>query len=426
MTEAAPSQREFAVLGMTAAGVAHDFNNLLVVILGAAEAILGRVEAGSATGADARQIRLAAERGAALVRQVLSLRDAGDASVPEGVAVGNALASLAPMLRYLLGPSVALSLEIEQPGAMVRLAAMPFERVILNLAANARNAMPGGGRLILRTRNLPEDEVLIEVEDTGAGIPSEIMPRLVEPFFTTRREHGGTGLGLATVQAILRKAGGRMAVDSTPGHGTRIQVFLPATADGTSPSPPQWGGEGRGEVGKTLRLRAPPCSAPPNPGPHNPRCVPHLTPTLSAPQGTHGGRRGSYVLVVEDEMPVRRLMERVLGRAGWVVRGFESAEAVPEGEQPAAVVSDLSLPGADGAQLIARLRQKWPALPAILVSGYTDSTIPGHLLREEVVFLAKPFTPADLLRALETCFAGETRGETGKTDLGETGLAKPG
>jgi two-component system cell cycle sensor histidine kinase/response regulator CckA len=241
---------------MMAAGVAHDFNNLLVVILGAAEAILGRAEAGSATSADARQIRLAAERGAALVRQVISRGGAEAASLPERMAVGDALTSLAPMLRYLLGPSVALSLEVEQPGAVARIAAVPFERIILNLAANARNAMPDGGSLILRTRSLPEGEVLIEVEDSGTGVPAEIMPRLAEPFFTTRREQGGAGLGLATVHGILCEAGGRMAVDSTPGRGTRMRVFLPRAGrdggvDATSPLPLR---EGPGEEWKPHRM----------------------------------------------------------------------------------------------------------------------------------------------------------------------------
>lgn len=115
---------------------------------------------------------------------------------------------------------------------------------------------------------------------------------------------------------------------------------------------------------------------------------------------------------------MRRLMERVLERAGWPVRGFSSAEAVLDSEErPAAVVSDLSLPGEDGGQVIASLRQKWPALPAILVSGYTDSAVSGHASREGIVFLTKPFTPADLLKALEICLGGEGR---------ETALAKPG
>jgi two-component system cell cycle sensor histidine kinase/response regulator CckA len=129
--------------------------------------------------------------------------------------------------------------------------------------------------------------------------------------------------------------------------------------------------------------------------------------------------------MVEDELPVRRLMERVLERAGWAVLGCGSAEAVPEGERPAAVVSDLSLPGADGAQLIARLRQKWPALPAILVSGYTDSVTSDHASRDEVVFLAKPFTPAELLRALKTCLGGKGPMEDPRKGW-ETDLAKPG
>lgn len=227
-------------LGQLAAGVAHDFNNLLTGILASAETALERPGLDAPTRDDLEHVRLAGQRGAALVRQLLTFSRHQPVQ-PEAVEVNAAIRALATLLPRVLGSGWRLALDLEEPGRWVHLDPSQLDQVVVNLATNARNAMPSGGTIGLRTshrtlyapmdlggESIPAGRyVSIEVSDSGAGIPAALRQRMFEPFFTTRPDAGGTGLGLATVQAIARRAGGFVTVDSAMGRGSRIAVHLP-------------------------------------------------------------------------------------------------------------------------------------------------------------------------------------------------------
>jgi len=361
-------------LGRLAGGIAHDFNNLLAAILGSAEAMRAAgLPAGVA--AELRQIEDVAQRGVELVRQLLAFARQQQLQ-PRILELNEAVSAIAPLLRRLLGRQVRLELALEVPGRRVRMDPAQLDQIILNLAVNAREAMPEGGTLRIATGHAvvlqPEGEgpaalpparyAVLEVSDTGRGIPAEDLPRLFEPFFTTRPEKGGTGLGLATVQGIVAQSGGQITVESRPGEGTtfRIHLLCPDAAVMPPPSP--------------------------------------------APATHSAGRPGVRVLLVEDEAPLRRLAALVLRRAGHEVLEAESAEAaldmLAEAPPPAVLVSDVAMPGQDGLWLARSLRARWPALPVVLLSGYAESALGQDLAGEGLCFLAKPYAPAELLAAL--------------------------
>jgi two-component system cell cycle sensor histidine kinase/response regulator CckA len=270
-------------VGQLAAGVAHDFNNLLTAILGAVEALEPRLDGDA--GEDLAHVRQAAERGAGLVRQLLAF-GRQQTLQPRLLALNDTVRRSANLLACMLGGLTTLALELEEPGCQIRIDPVQLDQVLMNLAANAQNAMPGGGTLTIATSRrqvlAPERDgadsippgryAVIEVRDTGAGIPPDVLPHIFEPFFTTRRAAGGTGLGLATVHGIVRQSGGFLAVRSQPGRGTAFRITLPRQ---------------KGEL-----------------------AVPGLAPIPAT------GRR---LLLVDDEAPVRRLASRALGRAGWEV-----------------------------------------------------------------------------------------------------------
>lgn len=362
-------------VGRLAGGIAHDFNNLLAAILGGAEAIQA-AGVPAAVAEELRRIEDAAQRGAALVRQLLGVARHQQLQ-PRILDLSEAISGIAPLLRGLLGRQVRLELALEVPGRLVRVDPAQLDQVILNLAVNAREAMPEGGTLRIATGHVallrPEGEggaalppgryAVLEVSDTGRGIPAEHLPRIFEPFFTTRPDKGGTGLGLATVQDIIARSGGHIAVESRPGEGTIFRIHLP----------PQ----------ETVAPTAPPAR-----------------PVPSHPARASGG----CILLVEDEAPLRRLGALVLRRAGHEVLEAESAEAaldlLAEAPPPAALVSDVAMPGQDGLDLARSLRARWPGLPVVLLSGYAEAALGQDLEGEGLHFLAKPYAPAELLAAL--------------------------
>ena len=387
-TAADEAAERFTVIGRIAGGIAHDFNNLLGVIRGGAEDALA-LGVSPEVAADLTAITGAAERGAGLVRALLAAARQ-QVLLPRPVALAEALAEAAPLLRRLLGARIELRLALEEWVRPVRMDPSQLDQVLLNLAANARDALPEGGRITMhlaealvlspeiigQTRIPPGRWVTLTVQDTGPGIPAALLPHVLEPFVTSRRGRGGTGLGLATVDGILRQSGGHLAVESPPGEGARFTLFLPRAEAEPAPAPP---------------------FAPPPPPP----------PPTAMPAGR-------LLLLVEDEAPLRRLSARALRRQGFMVTEAEDAEAalalVEAGLVPALLVSDVSLPGLDGLALARRLRHILPGLPALLVSGYAEAALDADLGAESMAFLAKPFSPAELLAAAqEACIAPDVR-----------------
>ncbi len=378
------SQKQQAV-GQLAGGIAHDFNNLLTAIMGAADAIATRPGIDPDTLDEATQIQNGAERGAALVRQLLAF-GRQQTLQPRALAVNETITALASLLRRLLGEAVRLELDLEQPGRVIRADPTQLDQVLINLAVNARDAMPDGGVLILRTGHLtlyrgrttgsetipPGRYVTVEVADTGTGIAADVLPRIFDPFFTTKREQGGNGLGLSTVQGIIRQSEGYLTVDSSPGQGTRFRLHFP-----------RWDGA----------VDAPVATAPPS--------------VLNAQSD------GRVLLLVEDEEPVRRLAARSFERRGWTVLAAESGEAALSMVATtdgliAAVVSDMVMPGMDGASLVRALRNRpgLSAVPAILVSGYAEETLRREIGTQSTIFVAKPYLPRDLVERVEAVVAG--------------------
>jgi two-component system cell cycle sensor histidine kinase/response regulator CckA len=332
-----------------------------------------------------------AGRGAALVRQLLAFARQ-QALNPRVVELNAAVSAMAGLLQRLLGSRIRLAVDLEEPGRRVRIDPTQLDQVIMNLALNARDAMADGGALRIATRHavvlqpetLQQEELppgryaVLEVSDSGAGIPADILPRIFDPFFTTKREQGGSGLGLATVHGIVRQSGGFIAAESRRGEGTTFRIWLPRH-------------EGPVEVAPA----APSLSAT-DPPPAAPRAQPPIDPPAGAP-----------VLLVEDEAPLLKLAERALRRAGFDVMSAASAEDALDlldqgGPRPIALVSDVVMPGMDGLALAARLRERDPELPVLLVSGYAEVALGRDLAAERLKLLPKPYGLADLVAELRS------------------------
>ncbi|WP_237182850.1 ATP-binding protein [Roseomonas marmotae] len=378
--QAAAEADRLQTLGALAGGIAHDFNNLLTVVLGASEDALRLTGPAPdpSLAAELAQIRQAAGRGALLVKQLLAYAQQ-QVLAPRLVPLNEVVEGIAALLRTTgQRQGITLELVLDEPGRLVRIDPSQLDRVVMNLAMNARQAMPDGGRLRLSTGRAvllspqagvpdtvpPGRWTVLEVADTGQGIAPEALPRIFEPFFTTRMDQGGTGLGLATVHGIVRQSGGFLVVESQPGQGSCFRILLPRVEEAEPSAPP-------------AELEAPP-------------------PPTSRPAGP--------VLLVEDEAPLRRLAERALSRAGHEVVVAEDAEQAlalaEEGLAPSLLVSDVAMPGMDGVALARALRRRWPGLPVLLVSGYANTVVEAELEQEGFCFLSKPYGPAELVAAV--------------------------
>ncbi len=410
----AHSQKLQAV-GQLAGGIAHDFNNLLTTVLGAAESIAARPELDQETRDDAAHIQSGAMRGAALVRQLLAF-GRQQRLEPRRLAVNEVIRDISELLRRLIGERIRLELDLELPGRSVHADPTQLERVLVNLAVNARDAIlakegDAAGVLTLRSGHMtlyrplargpetipPGRYVMIEVADTGTGIPPEVLPRIFDPFFTTKREQGGHGLGLSTVHGIIRQSDGFLAVESEPGQGTRFRIYLP-----------RWDGD------EMAIPRPPEAAAAPAVVPAAPAAVPAAPAELT-------------ILLVEDEEPVRRLAARAMVRRGWRVLAADSAEAalalLDTATAPvAAIVTDMIMPGMDGAKLVRAVRDRpgLSRLPAILVSGYTAEALRREMESSETVFMPKPYSPRDLVARLDQVLAAAG---SGPRDLSPAGSA---
>ncbi len=382
----AQSQR-LQEVGQLAGGIAHDFNNLLTVILGGVDEVLSR-DTAAADREDLEQVRACARRGAALVAKLLAF-GRQQTLLPRVLILNDAIREAASLLGRTLGAGIKLELLLEEPGRTIKVDPTQLDQVLINLAVNARDAMAGQGRLTISTGHRlvlspetlgpetipPGRYITIEVSDTGKGIPPDVLPRIFEPFYTTKRDSGGTGLGLSTVHGIVRQSGGFLAVRSRVGEGTSILIVLPRHE-----AAPRW--EKQPSAPKPVAI-------------------------ASSPSAERG-----EILLVEDEAPVRRLAERALTRQGWQVItaacAQDALDLLGADDAPAhlaCVVSDVVMPGMDGPALVRALRETRPNLPAVLVSGYADASLRAQLAGERVRFLSKPFAMADLAQAVAAAAA---------------------
>ncbi|GEO80293.1 hybrid sensor histidine kinase/response regulator [Pararhodospirillum oryzae] len=401
--------QKMQAMGQLAGGVAHDFNNLLTAMIGFSDLLLQRHGIGDPSFADLMQIRQNANRAANLVRQLLAFSRRQPLR-PRLLNVTDALSELSHLLRRLLGERVTLRLAHGREPGYIRVDPGQFDQVIINLAVNARDAMPQGGTLTITTRHEvaespvnhgteavpPGDYVIIEVSDTGAGISREHLGRLFEPFFTTKSEGtagAGTGLGLSTVYGIVRQTEGYIFVESTLGEGATFTICLPRHEAPAEEAPP------RRDAGRE--------SAPLPTG--DAGAVPG-TADASA-RATGAGRRSGgdedeeardlsgreTILLVEDEDAVRVFGARALRNKGYTVlearTGEGALDVLADGVRIDLLITDMVMPGMDGATLAQRVRAERPDLRIILISGYSEDVIRGDVVSQpDTYFLPKPFS----------------------------------
>jgi PAS domain S-box-containing protein len=357
--------QKMETLGQLSGAIAHDFNNLLQAIRGYAELAMLSATNDTELASNLGEIRKAADRAADLTHQLLAFSQPGIAGA-RVVDVNETIEQCTPMIRRLVGPAVELTTTLDPNAGRAFIDPSQLQQAILNLAVNARDAMPGGGSLTIETL-CPEDEpgkVRLVVRDTGTGIPDDIRHRIFDPFFTTKELGKGTGLGLTIVNSIVSRAGGEVRVDPEPDHGTRFSVSLPAVE----------------------------------------------TALPERPEASEPDARGTEtVLLVEDEEAIRRLAQRVLTRHGYVVLAASGADEARQiwqerGSEVDLLLSDVTMPGLSGPALAAEL----PGNPRTLfISGHlpNDPSMVFHI--EKAHFLQKPFTVSELLGAVrETLDAG--------------------
>ncbi|MEK7474562.1 MAG: PAS domain S-box protein [Candidatus Coatesbacteria bacterium] len=376
--------QKMEAIGRLAGGVAHDFNNALTVIMGFTDLLLmGTLEDG-VTRQRMTAIRKSAEHAASLTRQLLAF-SRRQVLQPHVLNLGDTVAGMEQMIRRLVGEDIEVRLTLDSAAGMVMADPGQIGQVLMNLAVNARDAMPGGGKLVIEVANAdlsgsadaegllassPHPCVMLAVRDTGMGMDAETKTRIFEPFFTTKAEGHGTGLGLSTVFGIVQQSGGTISVGSDPGHGTTFKVYLPRVD----------------EVVATAAESAK----------HGPATTPGEVAT---------------VLVAEDEEGVRELVREVLESAGHRVLVAVSPEAAltvglkMDGRLDL-LLTDMIMPGMTGKDLAGRLQAKAPGLRVLFMSGYTAQVAGGQqLLAAGDAFIQKPFTPAALLERIREVLA---------------------
>ncbi|MGR7997580.1 response regulator [Xanthobacter sp. ZOL 2024] len=381
----AQSQRLQAV-GHLAGGVAHDFNNVLTAIIGYCDLLLAKHRPSDPSFPDIMQIKQNANRAAALVRQLLAF-SRRQTLRPQVIELTDVISDVSELLRRLIGERITLEVQHARDLWPVKVDVNQFEQVIVNLVVNARDAMPDGGTLTLRTLNVPtaacgaygegsltpSDYVLVEVEDTGSGIPSEIIDKIFEPFFSTKEVGKGTGLGLSTVYGIVQQTGGTILAASEHGKGSVFRVFLPRyvpSAEEEAPRPAE--------------------------------------PEVKVGDSTGQGR----ILLVEDEDAVRAFASRALSARGYEVStaasGVEALEVMARGGPKIdLVISDVVMPEMDGPSLLKELRARDPAMKVIFISGYAEEAFARNLPpSEHFAFLPKPFSLKQLVAAVNSALRG--------------------
>jgi signal transduction histidine kinase/ActR/RegA family two-component response regulator len=373
MREELRQAQKLEAIGRLAGGVAHDFNNILTSILSTASAAAEELPGGHPLRADLEQIAADGRRAGVLTHQLLAFARK-EVVAPRLVELDEVVRSLGQLLHRVLGDRIRLDTRPGAAGAMVLLDRGQLEQVLINLAVNARDAMPDGGRLVVST-GLAETgagvgRVVLSVADEGPGIPPEVLPHIFEPFFTTKAPGHGTGLGLSTCHGIVAQAGGEIAVESTPGKGARFEVRLPRAS-------------GQPEV------RSPP-----------------------APE-VRGG--AETVLLVEDQSPVRGAAARVLRGGGYVVleaEGVAAALRVAAAHQGTVdlLVADVGLPDGSGREVADALGVARSATRVLFTSGHPeDEVVRRGVAEASVRYLRKPFAADDLLRSVREALDGPRR-----------------
>ena len=393
-------QQKMESVGQLAGGIAHDFNNVLSAILMATDFLLNAHKPTDPSFKDIIQIKQNANRAAALVRQLLAF-SRKQTLRPQVLDLGETLSDLGMLLKRLIGEKVTLEVVHGRDLWPVKVDLSQFEQVIVNLAVNARDAMPNGGKLTVRTANVPAGEsgsyaykgmpstdyVLVEVSDTGTGIPPDIIDKIFEPFFSTKEVGKGTGLGLSTVYGIVKQTGGFIYVDSNPG-ATAFRIFLPRYDAGAEEALPQ----------------IPDAEAPAIAGAMS--AADTLARAASADLTGHG-----TILLVEDEEGLRALNARGLTSRGYTVieagNGVEAIAVLEREGHVDLVVSDVVMPEMDGPTLLKELRRRDPNVKVIFVSGYAEEAFQKNLPeQEQYEFLAKPFTLKQLVSKVKETMAG--------------------
>jgi two-component system cell cycle sensor histidine kinase/response regulator CckA len=377
--------QKMEAFGQLAGGVAHDFNNILGVILGSTDILLGGVAAADPRCGRVAEIRDAAERGAALTRQLLAF-SRKQVLRPRVVDLGTVVSGIEPMLRRLIGEDIQLEAAREDHQRPIYADSGQLEQIILNFAINARDAMPTGGRLVIATANADLDNAYavlhpgvqpgryasLSVSDTGVGMDCATIAHVFEPFFTTKAPGKGTGLGLATVYGIVQQSGGHIAVYSEPGRGSTFKVYLPEASE---------------------------CPAQEEP----------MRPTRSRDAAPRGA--GETVLVVEDDGAMREITRDLLEEAGYAV--FEAASpgrAISLARRHGGLdllLSDVVLPDMPGPELARRVRAFSPRIRVLFMSGYPAQVVGHHeLLEPGTPFLEKPFSAGALMRIVRQTLDG--------------------
>jgi len=364
------------VVGQLAGGIAHDFNNLLTAIRGYTELVQRKLGPGDQNRADLDQVLGASDRAVELTRQLLAF-SRRQVLQPKVVDPGELVAGIAPMLRRLLGEHIELVTYAAPNLGRVKVDPSQFEQIIVNLAVNARDAMPEGGKLRIETTNVelgmayatshpgvtPGLYVALTVSDTGSGMSEEVKAHIFEPFFTTKEPGKGTGMGLATVYGIAQQSGGSIYLYSEPGYGTSFKIYLPRVDDAAG-------------------------------------AVASPVPTAVTPTGSE------TILLVEDEETVRAYAVRILSEQGYVVLEASSGAAALAlvAAHPGPIdllVTDVVMPGLQGHQLAEQLGDIRPGLRVLYVSGFTESSVVDQgVVGEGIAFLPKPYTVDALGRAV--------------------------
>jgi len=391
--------QKMQAMGQLAGGVAHDFNNLLTAMIGFCDLLLQRHGAGDPSFADIMQIKQNANRAANLVRQLLAFSRKQPLQ-PKDLNITDALMELSHLLTRLIGESIEYKLIHGRDLGLVRVDPGQFDQMIINLAVNARDAMPGGGTLTITTGSEVFDQptqlgaeqvpagryICISVSDTGTGIPPENLGRIFEPFFSTKKEipGAGTGLGLATVYGIVRQTGGFVLVDSAPGKGSTFSLYLPRTTREAEDA--EAAAQSRAKVEAAAK--------------------PAVDPDTATDLAGHG-----TILLVEDEDAVRVFAARALKNKGYKVlearTGEQALDILRDTTGVNLMITDMMMPGMDGGTLARLIRVERPEIRIIVISGYSEEVARGDIVdTADFHFLPKPFSLGQLASKVKEVLAG--------------------